>query len=123
MISKRKIKVRARKKSNPVLLETIKQAYRNKGWMKIAQKLSSSTRKYDSVNLEKIDKESKAGDTIIVLGKVLSAGKLVKKLRICALSFSAGALEKMKETKSEAVSILDEIKSNPKAQGIKIIEQ
>ena len=121
MISKRKIKARARKKSNPVLLETIKQAYRNKGWMKVAQKLSSSTRKYDSVNLEKIDKESKAGDTIIILGKVLSVGKLAKKLRICALSFSASALKKMKETKSEAVSILDEIKSNPKAQGIKII--
>ena len=122
MISKRKIKVRAKKKTNPVLLETIKQAYRNKGWLKVAQKLSSSTRKYDSVNLERIDKESKAGDTIIILGKVLSIGKITKKLRICSLSSSTSALEKMKEAKSEAVSILDEIKSNPKAQGIKVIE-
>ena len=122
MISKRKIKVRAKKKTNPVLLETIKQAYRNKGWLKVAQKLSSSTRKYDSVNLERIDKESKAGDTIIILGKVLSIGKITKKLRICSLSSSTSAFEKMKEAKSEAVSILDEIKSNPKAQGIKVIE-
>ena len=84
--------------------------------------LSSSTRKYAAVNLFDIDKQVSVGDTVLILGKVLSSGDISKKIRVCALSFSVAALQKIKKAKSEAVLIAEEIKSNPKAEGIKIIK-
>ncbi|MDD5700322.1 MAG: 50S ribosomal protein L18e [Candidatus Nanoarchaeia archaeon] len=119
-VSKTHIKKKTAKKTNLVLVETIKEARKNPAWFRLSHILSGPTRIQTSINLSQLDKDSKAGDTIIIPGKVLSQGELTKKLRLCALSFSAKALENMKKTKSEAVSILEEIKKNPKAEGIKI---
>jgi len=41
---------------------------------------------------------------------------------VCAVGFSKGAVEKIKKAKGEAVSLLDEINKNVKAEGIKIIK-
>lgn len=119
-ISKTHIKKKTARKTNLILVETIKEARKNPAWFKLSHILSGPTRKQTAINLSQLDKESKAGDTIIIPGKVLSQGELTKKLRLCALSFSEKAIEKMKKTKSEAVSILEEIRKNHKAEGIKI---
>lgn len=121
MISKTKIKNRKGNKTNTELVETVNVALKNAAWTKVAQRVSASSRKYSSVNLGEIDAKSKAGDTIVIIGKVLGNGELNKKVRVCALSFSASALTKMKESKSEAVSLLEEINKNPKAAGIKVL--
>lgn len=121
-ISKTKIKRHLRMKTNPFLVETIKLASKQKAWLPIAKALSSSTRRQASVNLSEIDEKAKVGDTIIVLGKVLSLGDLTKKVRICSLGISESAKKKLKESKSEAVSISEEIRKNPKAEGLKLIQ-
>ena len=121
MVSKTKINARMKKKKYDHIVDTILNAKRSPGWLKIAQIVSSSRRKYSSLNLGEIDKRTKEGDTVVVPGKVLGSGKVTKKIRICALGFSDSAREKLKETKSEIVTILAEIKKNPKAQGVKII--
>jgi len=121
MISERKLKERTRKKTSPLVIETISAAAKNKSWYDVRRILASSTRKLSSVNLFEIDKETAEGDTVVIPGKVLSKGEVSKKIRICALSFSEKAREKLKESKSEVVSILEEIKKNPKAEGIKVL--
>jgi large subunit ribosomal protein L18e len=121
MISKTKIKKRARRKTSPVLVETIEEARKNDGWNAVAKLLSGSTKKYSSMNLSDIDKETKAGDTVVIVGKVLSKGDLTKKVRICALSASESAKMKIKEMKGELVSILEEIKKNKKAEGVRVL--
>jgi len=121
MISRTKIKFRSRKKTNSSLVETIQLALKNKNWEKIAKILSSSTRNYSSINLSEIEKQTKAGDTVVIPGKVLSLGDLTKKVRICALSISKTAEEKLKSSKSEFVYISEEIKKNPKAEGLKVL--
>ena len=120
IVSNTHIKEKARRKTNLVLVETIKLAMKNTAWLKLAHVLSGPTKKQVSLNLSQIDANAKTGDTIVIPGKVLSQGELTKKIRICALSFSSSAIEKMKKTKSEAATILDEIKKNPKADGIKV---
>ncbi len=45
-----------------------------------------------------------------------------KKLKVVALNFSEKAREKLLSAKCEVSNILDEIKSNPSANGIKIIK-
>ena len=120
-ISKTKIKGRTKAKSNDGLQETIRLALKNKAWFKLAQILSASTRQYSSVNLGQIDKVSKQGEIIVVLGKVLSSGSLTKKVRIASLGISAEAKDKLKETKSEYVYLAKEIQSNVKAEGVRVI--
>lgn len=119
MISKTHVKKKTSRKTDLALVETIKLARINPGWLRLSHILSGPTRKQISANLSDIDANTKAGDTLVIPGKVLGQGELTKKLRICALSFSKTAIEKMKKTKSEAVTILEEIKKNPKAEGIK----
>lgn len=121
MISKTKIGKRIGRKANKEIVEVIKEAKKNEGWMKIAQKISGSNRKYSSVNLKEIELETKVGDTVLIAGKVLSSGKITKKIRVCALGFSDNAIEKLGEHKCEIVTILEEIKKNPKAEGIKVL--
>ena len=120
-VSKTLVKFRTRKKTNSSTQEIVRSALKQKAWSHIAQILSASTRSYSSVNLEEIDKATKAGDIVVIPGKILSSGELTKKVRICALGISSSAKDKLKETKSEFVSILDEIKKNPKAEGLKIL--
>lgn len=110
------------RKTKPDVVKTLIAARKQKAWRNAAHKIAGSTRKHASVNLDYIHKHTKEGDTIVVLGKVLGTGILQKKIRVCALAFSAAALQKMKESKSEAVSILDEIRKNPKAEGVKFAQ-
>lgn len=121
VISNRKLKVRTNRKTNPELEETINSASAHESWRKVAKILSGSTRGYSSVNLSQIDENTKEGDTVLILGKVLSSGDLSKKVRIVSLSISHSAKEKLKKTKSEWASIKEEIKINNKGEGIKLL--
>lgn len=109
-------------KTHPVLVETLILARKHKAWHKIAHVLAGSTREHAAVNLGFLDKKTKEGDTVIVTGKVLGTGSLTKKIRICALSFSDSAHQKLKNVKAETATILDEIKKNPKAEGLTLIQ-
>jgi large subunit ribosomal protein L18e len=120
-ISQTKLKGRIRNKTNSNTIELLREGRKQKAWNSVMKIISSSTRNYSSVNLARIDAETKAGDTVVIAGKVLSSGNVTKKLRICALAISDEAKDKLKESKSEYVSLIEEIKSNPKATGIKLI--
>lgn len=120
-ISQTKLKVRKARKTNPEIVATISAASEHKEWLAFAKIISSSTRKYTSINISDIEKMSKEGDIIVVAGKVLGSGDLTKKIRICALGASQSALNKLKKTKSEYAQVMDEIKKNPKASGVKFI--
>ncbi len=121
-VSRTHVKDKTKRKTNPILIETIFTARKNKNWFHLAHILSGSTSKFATINLSELDAKTTPGDTVVIPGKVLGSGNLTKKIRICALSASADTMEKLKKTKSEFVSILDEIKKNPKAEGIKIIK-
>lgn len=122
MISKTRINRKLERKTNPELIENILAAKKNNSWKEIAHLISYPRRLQISKNLEEIEKISKEGDTIIVPGKVLGEGEVSKKIRVCAVGFSEKAREKLKSKKCEIVSIKEEIKINPKAQGIKILK-
>jgi large subunit ribosomal protein L18e len=122
MISKTNIKSRASKKTSPELETTITEALKHKPWHQVAKILSGPTRYFSKVNLKEIDKQSKAGDTIIIPGKVLSSGDLTKQLTLVALSISKQAQDKLKDSKSKFNTIAEEIKSNSKAEGVKLIK-
>jgi large subunit ribosomal protein L18e len=122
MKSKTKIEKQLQRKTKSSLVRTIISTKKNDKWLEVAKILSGPRSKRANLNLKKIDEESKAGETIIIPGKVLSQGEITKKIKIVALGFSEKAKEKLLKSKSETLSILEEIKKNPEAKGIKILK-
>ena len=120
--SKTKIQKQLQRKRNPELVETILAAKKNEKWLEVAGILTNSKRKKICKNIDEIEKDAKEGEIIIIPGKVLSMGESSKKLKIAALNFSEKAKDKLLTSKSQIISILDEIKSNPSAKGIKILK-
>ena len=121
MISKTKLSQRAKGKGNGELVETIIACRKNEKWLEVGKLISVSRRRRISLNLDEIDRESKAGEIVVVPGKVLSQGELTKKIKLVALNFSNTSEEKLKKAKTDYSTIKDEIKKNPDAKGLRIL--
>lgn len=89
------------KKTNPQLEQTIeklrKKAHQEQSnlWLRIAEDLQKPTRSRVIVNISRIERNAKDGDTIVVPGKVLGSGELTKKVTIVAWQFSDDAKKKI----------------------------
>ncbi len=90
-------------------------------WRRIAEDLSKPTRQRRAVNLSRINRYTKADETVIVPGKVLSSGELDHSITIAAWQFSGQAREKIEGNKSKALSINELMKENIKGKKIRII--
>lgn len=123
MKTKSKIEKQTQKKTNTELVNTIISAKKNKNWLKVAEILSGPRRKRININLKEINEKTKEGESIVVPGKVLSQGEMSKKIKIAALNFSEKAKEKLLKSKCDVLNILQEIKKNPDAKGIKILKK
>lgn len=90
-------------------------------WKVIATELQKPTRQRRVINLYKIDKSTRDGETVIVPGKVLSLGSVSKAITVAALSFSQGAREKIVAQGGKAISINQMMKDNPDAKMMRIL--
>jgi len=122
MKSKTLIEKQLKRKTNTELVKTIIATKKNKNWLKIAEILSGPRKNRKNINLEKLNEESADGKTIVIPGKVLSQGGIRKKMKVAALGFSEKAKEKLLKAKCDISDILEEIKKNPEAKGIKILK-
>jgi len=86
-------------------------------WKRISKDLERPTRQRRKVNIYKINKHIKEGETAIIPGKVLSLGELNKKVTVAAYQFSDAARNKIEK----AISIQGLMKSNPKGKKVRII--
>ncbi len=101
-------------------LETLSKKQKVKIWKRVAQDLSKPTRIRREVNLYKINKNTRQGETALIPGKVLSLGNIDKRLTIAAYKFSNEAKEKINKI-GKAITIKELIKENPKGENIRII--
>jgi len=90
-------------------------------WRAVAEKLEKPRRNKVEVNLIEIDKNTSAGDTVVVPGVVLGNGSLTKPIKIAAVRFSSSALKRIEESKSEILTIEKLLEQNPKGSGVKIL--
>jgi large subunit ribosomal protein L18e len=121
--TKTKIRKQLERKINNELIETIISAKKNDKWKEVASFLSGPRKNRINLNIGEINKKAKEGEIIVIPGKVLSHGELNKKMKIVAFAFSERAKEKIEEAKSSAEKILNEIKKNPEAKGIRILTE
>ena len=90
-------------------------------WQRLARELEKPTRKRREVNLSRIQRFAKSGETVLVPGKVLAAGELNKKVTIAAWNFSASAKEKVKAAGGKTLAISELIKSHPKGTNVRLL--
>ena len=114
----------AGRSENPELLKLIhslrKKSNETKAaiWQNIAERIKSRNKRA-SVNLSHISRYTHAGETVIVPGKVLGAGKLHHSVKVAALQFSKQAEEKIIEAKGKCMTINELMEKSPK--NVKII--
>lgn len=121
MKSKTKISKQLLKKNNPELVKTILMAKKNENWFRIASVLSGPRKNRLNLNLDEIETKTKDGERIVLSGKVLSQGQINKKIEVVAFSFSEAARDKMKKSGIKFNTLIEEIKKNPDAKGLRIL--
>jgi len=115
------------KSTNPELLGVIR-LLRKKSietganiWRDVAKRLSASRRRRIAVNLSRLNRHTKARETVIVPGKVLGAGRLDHPINVAAFTFSEQAKAKILKAKGKCLSIQELMKKNPKGTNVKIM--
>jgi large subunit ribosomal protein L18e len=90
-------------------------------WKKLAGALEAPASSYAQVNLSRLNRNTTAGDVVVVLGKVLGAGTIEHPIRIGALAFTANARLKIANAAGTMATIDEIVQALPKGSDIKII--
>lgn len=90
-------------------------------WRDIADFLSRSRRRRIAVNVSRLNRYTKKGETVAVPGKVLAAGKIDHPIKVAAFTFSQSAQTKILKAKGKCLSLSELMKKNPKGTDVKII--
>ena len=113
-----------RKITNQELLRVIRLLRKNRKariWRAVAERLEKPRRLRAEVNISRINRYTKEGDTVIVPGKVLGAGKLTHPVHVAAFSFSKAARKKIIEAGGECMTIEELMERNPTGSNVKIL--
>lgn len=102
-------------------MKTLAIEKKSKFWKQIATELEKPSRRQREVNIFKLEKVAKDGETIIVPGKVLGSGTLSKKVVVAALNFSTSAREKIVSGNGEVLSINELMQKHPEGKGVRIM--
>ena len=86
-------------------------------WKRVHRLSAVPARRRHSVNLYKINTNTKEGANVIVPGKVLSIGPIEHRVTIAAIEYSATALAMLKEANCKVITL----KEMTKAEKIQVI--
>ncbi|MEM4263620.1 MAG: 50S ribosomal protein L18e [Candidatus Woesearchaeota archaeon] len=90
-------------------------------WDRIADDLELPTRQRRVVNVSKINRCTKANETIVVPGKVLGSGIINHSVHVAAWAFSSSAKKRIEQAKGKCITITELLKNNPKGKDVRII--
>ena len=116
------------KTTNPELISLIRdlkkqsQESQTELWRSLADRLTNSKRSRVAVKLSRLNRYTKEGETVVVPGKVLGAGKADHPLNVAAFTFSEVAKSKILNVKGNCLSIRDLMKENPMGKNVKLME-
>jgi len=104
-----------------LLNELEPKAVESRFWRRIVKDLKKPSRQRRIINIYKINKYARDGETIIVPGKVLSVGEMEKKIDVAAVNFSLDAKNKIEKANGKAMSIKELLQSNPEGKKVRIL--
>lgn len=91
-------------------------------WATIADHMDRAKRKRYAVNLSRINRNTQAGETVAVPGKVLASGSLDHPVIVAAYSFSDVAVEKIALAGGRAVSLEGLLEEGVEPRHIRILK-
>ena len=90
-------------------------------WLAFAKELGRPRRIRAIVNLGKISKLTKSGETIIIAGKLLGYGRMAHPVKISCVYASPSAMRKLVAAGGEYIPIDRMIQDNPKGTKLRLI--
>ena len=115
------------KSTNPELITLIRdlkkqsQESQTELWLSLAQRLTTSNRNRVAVNLSRLNRYTKDGETIAVPGKVLGSGNADHPMTVAAFAFSDVAQAKILKAKGKCLSIKELMEKNPDGKNVKLM--
>ena len=116
-----------RRKGNPELVrltgELRKTARANDApiWSAVADRLERARHQTVPVNVGHLERLAAAGETVVVAGKLLADGRLVKRLTVGAFHFSAEARAKVHAAGGTALSLAELLRAHPDGSGVRLL--
>ena len=90
-------------------------------WRDIAERLERVNRNRSEVNLSRVNRTAREGETVVVPGVLLGSGELSKPLTIATWRASAGAKAKVARSGGKVVGLRELAASNPKGSNVRIV--
>ena len=90
-------------------------------WFSLAERLTASKRSRIAVNVSRLNRYTKDGETIAVPGKVLGAGKADHPMTVAAFAFSDVAQAKILRAKGNCLSLRELMEKNPSGKNVKLM--
>ncbi|HID90617.1 TPA: 50S ribosomal protein L18e [Candidatus Bathyarchaeota archaeon] len=119
--------MRRARATNPELLRCIR-ALRKRGrsegapiWMALAEHLSKPKHRRAAVNVGRIDRHTREGDTVVVPGKVLGAGLLGHAVNVAAFAFSESARLKIEKAGGRCLTIEELMELAPRGTNVRVM--
>jgi len=110
--------------TNTVLIETIELLEEQEApiWTEVAENLGKVNRQRPEVNISDIERNTEEGDTVVVPGKVLGAGRTAKQ-RCQRCSFQRFKRRKKQINDNGEFMFIDElVEDNPEGSEVKILK-
>jgi large subunit ribosomal protein L18e len=104
-----------------LLTELEPKAVESRFWKRVVKDLKKPSRQRRMVNVYKIDKFARDGETVLVPGKVLSVGDMSKKVDVAAIHFSTEARIKIEKANGKAITIKELLAQNPDGKKVRIL--
>lgn len=114
-------------KTNPSLvrlIDELRTLAREQGapiWRDVAQRLARRRQHWSEVNLSRVSRTAKEGETVLVPGVLLGSGELTHPVTIATYRASAGARAKVAKAGGTVLGLRDLAASNPKGSGVRIV--
>ncbi|MCI0563947.1 MAG: 50S ribosomal protein L18e [Nitrososphaera sp.] len=90
-------------------------------WRALESEIAGSRANRREVNVGRLAEITKAGEVVVIPGKVLGTGSIGHKLTVCGYSVSEGAARKIIDAGGKVVTFGDLIRKHPDGKGVRII--
>jgi large subunit ribosomal protein L18e len=87
----------------------------------VADRLEKPRRTHAEVNLGRIERYAREGETVVVPGKVLGSGVLRKDVTVAAVDFSGTAETKIRQAEGEPIHLEQAVERNPQGSNVRVI--
>jgi large subunit ribosomal protein L18e len=90
-------------------------------WVRAGELLGRAVRKRPGINLSRLSKVTKSGQTVLVASKVLGTGAIGHPLNVAAIGFSAGARKTIEAAGGKIMTLEEMAAKHPTGKDVGLV--